>query len=65
MKKRHDITIDHPLARITVIPHRAVPQSVCRKAIKSIEGVLNAALMLTEECSDQAILACVEDEEKD
>lgn len=66
--KHKTITIEHPVAHLTLIPRRAVPHSVCQKTIRSIEGVLNAALMLAEESVDTPRVtkaACVETEDDD
>jgi len=63
--KQKVITIEHPVARLTLAPRRPVPHSVCRKTIRSIEGVLNAALLLSEEAVDDELeaklVSCVDD----
>ena len=64
--KYKTITIEHPVAHLTLIPRRAVPHVVCQKTIRSIEGVLNAALLLAEETLDYPVVTkvrCAEDEE--
>ncbi len=61
------ITIEHPIAHLTLIPRRAVPHSVCQKTIRSIEGVLNAALLLAEESLDLPLVtkvSCVEEDDE-
>lgn len=50
--KAKTITIEHPVAHITIISRRSMPRSVCQRTIRSIEGVLNAAQILAEESKD-------------
>lgn len=50
--KQKTITIEHPLGHLTLVPRRPVSHYICKKTIRSIEGVLNAALVLTEETQD-------------
>lgn len=52
--KTKTIKIEHPLASVTVVPHRPLPFRVYQKIKKSIEGLLNATQDLLDDWDDES-----------